>query len=55
MHIFSTLAREGGATIGDISLAMTHSDIRTTEIYVNTPTVVDLSIFNSFIDRLNLK
>ncbi|MFW8053707.1 tyrosine-type recombinase/integrase [Vagococcus fluvialis] len=52
-HTFSTLAREGGASLADISLALTHSDIKTTEIYVNTPNIVDLTIFNSFIERLN--
>ncbi|MBO0420625.1 tyrosine-type recombinase/integrase [Vagococcus fluvialis] len=48
-HTFSTLAREGGASIADISLALIHSDVRTTEIYVNTPNIVDLTKFNSFL------
>ncbi|MDT2811767.1 tyrosine-type recombinase/integrase [Vagococcus lutrae] len=52
-HTFSTLARECGASMADISLVLTHSDIKTTEIYSNTPNIVDLTIFNSFIERLN--
>lgn len=31
-----------------ISQALTHSDIKTTEIYVNTPNVVDLSTNEKF-------
>lgn len=52
-HTFSTLAREGGATMAQISRALTHSDIKTTEIYVNTPIVVDLSNYEKFEKRLN--
>ncbi|PQF25599.1 tyrosine-type recombinase/integrase [Enterococcus mundtii] len=52
-HTFSTLAREGGATMAQISQALTHSDIKTTEIYVNTPNVVDLSTYEKFEKRLN--
>lgn len=52
-HTFSTLAREGGATMAEISSALTHSDIKTTETYVNTPTIVDLSTYNKFSKRLN--
>ena len=39
--------------MADISLALTHSDIKTTEIYVNTPDIVDLKTINSFMNRLN--
>lgn len=52
-HTFSTLAREGGATMAQISQALTHSDIKTTEIYVNTPNVVDLSTYEKFEKRLD--
>ena len=52
-HTFSTLAREGGATMAQISQALTHSDIKTTEIYVNTPNIVDLSTYEKFEKRLN--
>jgi integrase len=52
-HTFSTLAREGGATMEQISQVLTHSDIKTTEIYVNTPNVVDLSTYEKFEKRLD--
>ncbi|UQF68759.1 tyrosine-type recombinase/integrase [Enterococcus faecium] len=52
-HTFSTLAREGGATMAQISQALTHSDIKTTEIYVNTQNVVDLSTYEKFEKRLD--
>ncbi|MFC4710276.1 tyrosine-type recombinase/integrase [Enterococcus eurekensis] len=52
-HTFSTLAREGGATMAQISQALTHSDIKTTEIYVNTPNIVDLSTYEKFEKRLD--
>jgi Site-specific recombinase XerC len=52
-HTFSTLAREGGATMAQISQVLTHSDIKTTEIYVNTPNVVDLSTYEKFEKRLD--
>ena len=52
-HTFGTLAREGGATLANISESLTHSDIKTTEIYVNTPNVVDLTTYSKFIERLN--
>lgn len=52
-HTFSTLAREGGATMAQISQSLTHSDIKTTEIYVNTPNVVDLSTYEKFEKRLD--
>lgn len=52
-HTFSTLAREGGATMEQISQALTHSDIKTIEIYVNTPNVVDLSPYEKFEKRLD--
>lgn len=52
-YAFSPLAREGGATIAQISQALIYSDIKTTEIYVNTPNVVDLSTYEKFEKRLN--
>jgi site-specific recombinase XerD len=36
-----------------ISQVLTHSDIKTTEIYVNTPNVVDLSTYEKFEKRLD--
>lgn len=52
-HTFSTLAREGGASMEEISEALTHSDLRTTEVYVNTPSVVSLSTHEKFEERIN--
>lgn len=52
-HTFATLAKEGGATMAEVSQALTHSDIKTTEIYVNTSNVVDLSTHEAFERRLN--
>jgi integrase len=51
-HTFSTLAREGGAATANISEALTHSDLKTTEIYINTPNVIDLSVYQSLENRL---
>lgn len=51
-HTFSTLAYEGGATMEQISRALTHSDTKTTEVYVNTPNIVDLSTYEKFEQRL---
>lgn len=51
-HTYSTLAREGGATIAEISESLTHSDTKITEIYVNTPNVVSLSTYEKFEKRL---
>ncbi|WP_321388412.1 site-specific integrase [uncultured Enterococcus sp.] len=47
-HTFATLAKQGGADISKISEALTHSDISTTKIYVNTPNIVDLTVYNAF-------
>lgn len=47
-HTFATLAKQGGANISQISAALTHSDVSTTKIYVNTPNVVDLKVFEAF-------
>lgn len=52
-HKLRPLAREGGAKMAQISQALTHSDIKTTEIYVNTPNVVDLSTYEKFEKRLD--
>lgn len=51
-HTFSTLAKEGGATKEEISEALTHSDVSTTEVYINTETVVGMSTYNKFRKRL---
>lgn len=51
-HTFSTLAYEGGATMEQISRALTHSDTKTTEVYVNTPNIVDLATYEKFEQRL---
>lgn len=51
-HTFSTLAYEGGASMEEISRALTHSDTKTTHGYVNTPNVVDLSTYQKFEQRL---
>lgn len=51
-HTFSSLAREGGATMAVISNALTHSDIDTTKTYVNTPDVIDLSAHDMFAKRM---
>ena len=51
-HTYSTLAREGGATIAEISESLTHSDTKITETYVNTPNLVNLSTYEKFESRL---
>lgn len=51
-HTYSTLAREGGATMSEISESLTHSDTKITERYVNTPNVVRLSTYEKFENRL---
>lgn len=50
-HPFATLAKQGGANIDQISAALTHSDVSTTKIYVNTPNIVDLKVYEAF-DRI---
>lgn len=50
-HTFATLAKQGGGDISKISEALTHSEITTTRIYVNTANVVDLDVYNAF-DRV---
>lgn len=47
-HTYATIARQGGANMNQISNALTHSDISTTKIYVNTPDVVDKTVFEAF-------
>lgn len=51
-HTYSTLALEGGATMEAISAALTHSDVTTTRIYVNTPDIVSLTTNNMFAKRI---
>lgn len=52
-HTYSTLAREGGASMSEISEALTHYDIKITKSYVNTPNVVKLLLYEKFEGRLN--
>lgn len=52
-HTYATIARQGGANMNQISSALTHSDISTTKIYVNTPDVVDKTVFEAFQRGLN--
>ncbi|MDO0919957.1 MULTISPECIES: site-specific integrase [unclassified Enterococcus] len=52
-HTFATLAKQGGANISQISAALTHSDVSTTKMYVNTPNVVDLKVYEAFNSVLN--
>lgn len=51
-HLFSTLAYEGVATMELISRALTHFNIKTTEVCVNPPNIVDLSTYEKFKLRL---
>ncbi|EOZ5987568.1 tyrosine-type recombinase/integrase [Enterococcus faecium] len=51
-HTFATIAKQGGADINKISEALTHSDLSTTKIYVNTPNVVNLDVYNAFDNAL---
>ncbi|HFM5454349.1 TPA: tyrosine-type recombinase/integrase, partial [Enterococcus faecium] len=52
-HTYATIARQGGADMNQISNALTHSDISTTKIYVNTPDIVDKAVFEAFQRGLN--
>lgn len=52
-HTFSTLARQGGASMEDISSALTHSNVSTTRTYVNTPDIITTVTHQRFLDRLN--
>lgn len=52
-HTFSTLARQGGASMEDISAALTHSSVSTTRTYVNTPDIITTVTHQRFLDRLN--
>ncbi|OFP86697.1 integrase [Lactobacillus sp. HMSC056D05] len=51
-HTFATLARQGGAGIQEISEALTHGNIKTTRIYVNTPDIIALDVHDKFAARL---
>ena len=51
-HSFSTIARQGGASMQLISEALSHSDTKTTRIYVNTPDVVGLEVHDKFAQRI---
>ena len=52
-HTFSTLARQGGASMEDISSALTHSNVSTTRTYVNTPDIITTVTHQRFLDRLD--
>ena len=52
-HTFSTLARQGGASMEDISSALTHSSVSTTRTYVNTPDIITTVTHQRFLDRLD--
>ncbi|WP_313467010.1 hypothetical protein [Carnobacterium sp.] len=51
-YTFNSLAYEGGAIMEQISKALTHFDTKTTEVYVITPNIVDLSTYEKFEQRL---
>ncbi|UZD25797.1 tyrosine-type recombinase/integrase [Lacticaseibacillus paracasei] len=51
-HTFSTLARQGGASLQLISEALSHSSIKTTRVYVNTPDIVGLDVHDKFAERI---
>ncbi|MFC0234504.1 PolC-type DNA polymerase III N-terminal domain-containing protein [Vagococcus entomophilus] len=38
--------------MAEVSQALTHSDTKTTEVYINTPKIVDLSTHQKFEKRL---
>lgn len=52
-HTFSTLARQGGASMEDISSALTHSSVSTTRTYVNTPDIITTVTHQRFLERLD--
>lgn len=52
-HTFSTLARQGGATMAEISEALTHSNISKMRTYVNTPDIITTATHQRFLERLN--
>ncbi|EEV46985.1 phage integrase [Enterococcus faecium 1,231,501] len=47
-HTFGTLASLGSASMNSISKALTHSELKTTRIYVNAPDFIDSSVYDSF-------
>ncbi len=51
-YTYSILAREGGATIAEISESLTHSDTKITETYINTPNIVKFATYEKFESRL---
>lgn len=53
VYTYSTLAREGGASMSEISEALTHTDIKITKTYVNTPNVAKLLLYEKLEGRLN--
>lgn len=53
-HTFATIAKQGGANMAMISEALTHSDLTTTLIYVNSIPVVDSQTHDAFEKELGL-
>ncbi|GAF35581.1 hypothetical protein FD41_GL001658 [Lentilactobacillus farraginis DSM 18382 = JCM 14108] len=49
----ATILSEAGMSIDDISKALTHSDPRTTKLYVDAPNIVKLSTYTTFDEYLN--
>lgn len=47
-HTVATVLSEAGMSLDDISKALTHSDTRTTKIYVDAPNIVNLKTHNTF-------
>lgn len=47
-HTVATMLSEAGMSIGDISKALTHSDPRTTKLYIDAPNVVKSSTYTTF-------
>lgn len=47
-HTVASVLSEAGMSLDDISKALTHSDTRTTQIYVDAPNVVNLNTHNTF-------
>ena len=52
-HTGATLAKQAGMKLKDISEALTHSDISTTQIYVNTSNVVPIAVGALALESLN--
>lgn len=51
-HTVATILSEAGMSIDDISKALTHSDTRTTKLYVDAPNIVKLKTYTTFDEYL---